>query len=158
MLSSETVTGVPLQIAKTIDTPQGKMGYLLLNSFNNATVEKDLYEQFTQFEQENITDLVVDLRYNGGGYLALSSQLAYMVAGSQATTNKIYDRLIYNDKLSSQNQNIGFFDTTLDLRRLIGGDSIITEGLDLPSVNLSRVYVLTTGSSCSASESFMNSL
>ncbi len=158
MLTSETVTGVPLQIAKTIDTPQGKMGYLLLNSFNNATVEKDLYEQFTQFEQENITDLVVDLRYNGGGYLALSSQLAYMVAGSQATTNKIYDRLIYNDKLSSQNQNIGFFDTTLDLRRLIGGDSIITEGLDLPSVNLSRVYVLTTGSSCSASESFMNSL
>ncbi len=158
MLTSESVTGVPLQIGKTIDTPQGKVGYLLLNSFNNATVEKDLYEQFTQFEQDNITDLVVDLRYNGGGYLALSSQLAYMVAGSSATTGKIYDRLVYNDKLSSQNDSIGFLDTTLDLRRLIGGDSIITAGLALPSVNLSRVYVLTTGSSCSASESFMNAL
>jgi hypothetical protein len=80
------------------------------------------------------------------------------VAGSSATTDKIYDRLVYNDKLSSQNESIGFLDTTLDLRRLIGGDSIITAGLELPSVNLSRVYVLTTGSSCSASESFMNSL
>ncbi len=157
-LTSETVTGVPLQIAKAINTPQGNVGYILLNSFNNATVEKDLYEQFKQFEQDNITDLVVDLRYNGGGYLALSSQLAYMVAGSSATLNKVYDSLIYNDKLSSENQRIAFFDKTLDLRRLIGGDSIITAGLELPSLNLSRVYVLTTGSSCSASESFMNSL
>ena len=157
-LTSETVTGVPLQLAKTLNTPQGNVGYLLLTSFNNATVEKDLFDQFTQFEQDNITDLVVDLRYNGGGYLALSSQLAYMVAGKMATTNKTYDRLIYNDKLSSQNQSIGFYDRTLDLRRLIGGDSIIEEGQPLPELNLSRVYVLTTGSSCSASESFMNAL
>jgi C-terminal processing protease CtpA/Prc len=157
-LTSETVTGVPLQLAKTLNTPQGNVGYLLLTSFNNATVEKDLFDQFTQFEQDNITDLVVDLRYNGGGYLALSSQLAYMVAGKIATTNKTYDRLIYNDKLSSQNQNIGFYDRTIDLRRLIGGDSIIDEGQPLPELNLSRVYVLTTGSSCSASESFMNAL
>ena len=157
-LTSETVTGVPLQLAKTLNTPQGNVGYLLLTSFNNATVEKDLFDQFTQFEQDNITDLVVDLRYNGGGYLALSSQLAYMVAGKIATTNKTYDRLIYNDKLSNQNQNIGFYDRTIDLRRLIGGDSIIEEGQPLPELNLSRVYVLTTGSSCSASESFMNAL
>jgi carboxyl-terminal processing protease len=101
---------------------------------------------------------VVDLRYNGGGYLALSSQLAYMVAGRAATINKTYDRLIYNDKLSDQNRSIGFYSETIDLRRLIGGDSIINEGQPLPSLNLSRVYVLTTGSSCSASESFINAL
>ncbi len=157
-LTSETVTGVPLQLAKTLNTPQGNVGYMLLTSFNNATVEKDLFEQFTQFEQDNITDLVVDLRYNGGGYLALSSQLAYMVAGRAATINKTYDRLIYNDKLSDQNRSIGFYSETIDLRRLIGGDSIINEGQPLPSLNLSRVYVLTTGSSCSASESFINAL
>ena len=157
-LATASIQGVPLQLAKTLDTPQGKVGYLLLTSFNNAAVEKDLVEEFTKFEQENITDLVVDLRYNGGGFLALSSQLAYMVAGKEATRDKTYDRLIYNDKLASQNQNIGFFDTTIDLRRLIGGETIIPENQPLPALNLSRVYVLTTGSSCSASESFMNSL
>ena len=157
-LATASIKGVPLQLAKTLETPQGKVGYLLLTSFNNAAVEKDLVEEFTKFKQENITDLVVDLRYNGGGFLALSSQLAYMVAGKEATLNKTYDRLIYNDKLAAQNQNIGFFDTTIDLRRLIGGETIIPENQPLPALNLSRVYVLTTGSSCSASESFMNSL
>ncbi len=107
-LATASIKGVPLQLARTITTPQGNVGYLLLNSFNNATVEKELVEEFTKFEQDNITDLVVDLRYNGGGFIALSSQLAYMVAGKNATEGKIYDRLIYNDKLAGENQNIGF--------------------------------------------------
>ncbi|WP_343818313.1 S41 family peptidase [Colwellia asteriadis] len=157
-LATAAISGVPVQIAKTIDTPQGKVGYFLFNTFGNATAEKDLFDSFTQFKEDNITDLVVDLRYNGGGFLALSSQLAYMVAGKEATQGKTYDRLIYNDKLSADNRNIGFYDTTIDLRRLIGGDSIISANQPLPTLDLSRVYVLTTGSSCSASESFMNSL
>jgi len=155
-LQTAAISGVPLQLAKTIDTPQGKVGYLLLNSFNNATVEKDLFEQFNQFSNDQITDLVVDLRYNGGGFLAISSQLAYMVAGRDTTRNKVYETIVYNDKIA--NQVIPFVDTTIDLRRLIGGDSIIQENQPLPTLDLPRVYVLTTGSSCSASESFINSL
>ena len=157
-LATAAISGVPVQISKTLDTPQGKVGYFLFNTFGNATAEKDLFDSFTQFKEENITDLVVDLRYNGGGFLALSSQLAYMVAGKTATQGKTYDRLIYNDKLSADNRNIGFYDTTIDLRRLIGGDTIIPANQPLPTLDLPRVYVLTTGSSCSASESFMNSL
>jgi C-terminal processing protease CtpA/Prc len=155
-LQTAAITGVPLQIAKTIDTPQGKTGYLLLNSFNNSTVEKDLFDSFTDFSNQGITDLIVDLRYNGGGYLALSSQLAYMVAGSTATDGKTYETTVYNDKKA--NESIPFITETIDLRRLIGGDSVIQSGQSLPTLNLNRVYVLTTGSSCSASESFMNSL
>jgi len=155
-LQTAAITGVPLQIAKTIDTAQGKTGYILLNSFNNSTVEKDLFDSFIDFSNQGITDLIVDLRYNGGGYLALSSQLAYMVAGSTATTNKVYETTVYNDKIA--NQSIPFINETIDLRRLIGGDSIIQSGQPLPTLDLNRVYVLTTGASCSASESFMNSL
>jgi len=155
-LQTAIITGVPLQIAKTIETSQGKTGYLLLNSFNNSTVEKDLFDSFIDFSNQGITDLIVDLRYNGGGYLALSSQLAYMVAGSTATTNKVYETTVYNDKIA--NQSIPFINETIDLRRLIGGDSIIQSGQPLPTLDLNRVYVLTTGASCSASESFMNSL
>ncbi len=157
-ITTSAISGVPVQIAKTLDTPQGKVGYFLFNTFGNATAEKDLFDTFTQFKDDQITDLVVDLRYNGGGFLALSSQLAYMVAGKSATQSKTYDRLIYNDKLSGQNNNIGFYNTTIDLRRLIGGDTVIAANQALPTLDLSRVYVLTTGSSCSASESFMNSL
>ncbi|WP_019026025.1 S41 family peptidase [Colwellia piezophila] len=155
-LQTAAITGVPLQLAKTIATPQGKVGYLLLNSFNNATVEKDLFDEFKQFSVDQITDLVVDLRYNGGGFLALSSQLAYMVAGKDVTEGKLYEKIVYNDKNASN--DIPFIDVTIDLRRLIGGDSIIQAEQPLPTLNLTRVYVLTTGSSCSASESFINSL
>ena len=155
-LQTAAITGVPLQIAKTIDTPQGKTGYLLLNSFYNSIVEKDLFDSLTAFAEQGINDLIVDLRYNGGGYLALSSQLAYMVAGNDATVGKVYETTVYNDKIA--NNTTPFYKETLDLRRLIGGDSIIQAGQALPTLNLNRVYVLTTGSSCSASESFMNSL
>lgn len=155
-LQTAAITDVPLQIAKTIDTPQGKTGYLLLNSFYNSIVEKDLFESFTDFAAQGINELIVDLRYNGGGYLALSSQLAYMVAGNNATSGKIYEKTVYNDKIADD--TTPFYKQTLDLRRLIGGDSIIQAGQALPVLNLNRVYVLTTGSSCSASESFINSL
>ncbi|ALO35302.1 hypothetical protein CMT41_11645 [Colwellia sp. MT41] len=155
-LQTAAITAVPLQLAKTIATPQGKVGYLLLNSFNNAKVEKDLFDQFTLFSENQITDLVVDLRYNGGGFLALSSQLAYMVAGKDVTEGKLYEKIVYNDKIAST--ETPFLDVTIDLRRLIGGDSIIQADQPLPTLDLARVYVLTTGSSCSASESFINSL
>lgn len=155
-LQTAAITGVPLQISKTIDTPQGKTGYLLLNSFYNSIVEKNLFESFTDFAAQGISELIVDLRYNGGGYLAISSQLAYMVAGNEATSGKIYEKTVYNDKIADD--TTPFYKQTLDLRRLIGGDSIIQSGQSLPTLNLDRVYVLTTGSSCSASESFINSL
>ena len=155
-LQTAAITGVPLQIAKTIETPQGKTGYILLNSFYNSIVEKDLFENLRTFTEQNISELIVDLRYNGGGYLALSSQLAYMIAGSNATTGKTYETTVYNDKIA--NKSMPFYDKTLDLRRLIGGESIVQAGQALPTLNLNRVYVLTTGSSCSASESFINAL
>jgi len=155
-LQTAAISGVPLQIAETIETAQGKTGYLLLNSFYNSLVEKDLVDSFTTFAEQGVSDLIVDLRYNGGGYLALSSQLAYMVAGENATNGKIYQTTVYNDKIA--NEQTPFFNETLDLIRLIGGESIIQAGQRLPSLDLNRVYVLTTESSCSASESFINAL
>jgi len=155
-LQTAAISGVPLQIAETIETAQGKTGYLLLNSFYNSLVEKDLVDSFTTFAEQGVSDLIVDLRYNGGGYLALSSQLAYMVAGENATSGKIYQTTVYNDKIA--NEQTPFFNETLDLIRLIGGESIIQAGQRLPSLDLNRVYVLTTESSCSASESFINAL
>ena len=101
---------------------------------------------FDDFAQQNVTELVLDLRYNGGGFLHIASQLAYQIAGS-ASQNKLFAGLHYNIKRSQSNYNIPFYGFT-------------TEPLPRPlsSLNLARVYVLTTGNTCSASEAVMNGL
>ena len=45
-----------------------------------------------------VDDLVIDLRYNGGGLLAIASQVAYMVAGSAATAGQTFEKYTFNDK------------------------------------------------------------
>ena len=41
----------------------------------------------TQLKNSGVTDLVLDIRYNGGGYLDIASELAYMIAGPNVTTS-----------------------------------------------------------------------
>ena len=99
----------------------------------------------SDFKSQNIDQLVVDLRYNGGGYLALASALAYGVAGPARTQGKTFETLRYNDKRSSKNENMPFYSSDLD-------------GRAIEAMNFSKIYVLTTDQTCSASESFINGL
>ena len=46
----------------------------------------------------NITDLILDIRYNGGGYLDIASELAYMIARHATTAGSTFERLVFNDK------------------------------------------------------------
>jgi carboxyl-terminal processing protease len=142
------VTKQPVLVTSTINYNNGdKVGYLLFND-HIATAEQQLINSVNFFATEQIDDLVLDLRYNGGGALYIASELAYMVAGPARTTqqNRVFERLSFNAKRSAENESFGFLDTTLD-----GSQG-------LPSLGLSRVYVLATGSTCSASESIINSL
>jgi len=93
--------------------------------------------------------LVLDLRYNHGGYTAIASQVAYMIAGA-ATTQKVFDHVLFNDKHSSNNYSDPFYNTI--------GLNTVRRGEALPSLNLNKVYVLTTSQTCSASESIINGL
>ena len=45
-------------------------------------------------------DLVLDLRYNGGGYLAIASELAYMIAGPARTSGKTFERIAVQQQAS----------------------------------------------------------
>jgi hypothetical protein len=45
-----------------------------------------------------VTDLVLDVRYNGGGYLDIAAELAYMIAGPANTSGKFFERLNYNNR------------------------------------------------------------
>jgi hypothetical protein len=100
----------------------------------------------------NVTDLVLDLRYNGGGFLFLASQLAYMIAGPARTSGRTFERLQFNDKHTSIDPVTGQPLTPVPFL------STTSTNQALPTLNLSRVYVLTGGTTCSASESIINGL
>jgi C-terminal processing protease CtpA/Prc len=140
---------VPLAQTLTNFTTNEKLGYLLFNE-HNAVAEGQLTQAIQSFKAANIKDLVLDLRYNGGGYLYIASQLAYMIAGPQASQNKLFLQEIYNDK-RAQESNAAAAKTPF-----LGTSS--NGKTALPTLNLSRVYVLTSPNTCSASEAIINGL
>lgn len=154
-LTSALITSDPVQNDDTIETSSGTVGYLLFND-HIATAERELVDAMTALEEAGVDDLVLDLRYNGGGYLAIASQVAYMIAGP-SSAGQTFDELRFNDKHKVFNPVTGrtlsptpFYDTSLGLS--------VPSGAGLPSLNLSRVFVLTGGGTCSASESIINGL
>jgi carboxyl-terminal processing protease len=104
-----------------------------------------------------VHDLILDIRYNGGGYLDLASEVAYMIAGPAPTAGQTFELDQFNSKnptINPVNQTaitpVGFHTTTQGFS--------LTAGQALPSLNLTRVFVITTASTCSASEAIINSL
>lgn len=157
VLTAASVTSDPVQKETVFDTPTGKVGYMQFNTFGTRIAEQELIDAFEDFSNQGIQDLVVDLRYNGGGYLYISSQLAYMVAGSAQTSGRVFETTVFNDKNPNTNPVTGqpleptpFYN--------VGSDTSDLYNLPLPSLSISRVFVLSTGSTCSASEAFINGL
>ena len=111
------------------------------------TGEQRLAEAIRYFSNAGVEELVVDLRYNAGGYLFLAAQLGYMVAGAAATAGKTFEQITFNDKRRAEDEALPFLGYRL-------GDS----GSGLPALSLKRVFVLATGNTCSASESFISAL
>ena len=153
---SANVTSTPVQNVRTLPGPSGTVGYMLFND-HIATAEKLLVDAFTQLAAARVADLVIDIRYNGGGYLDLASEVAYMVAGPAATTGRTFERTVFNDKYPTRDPFTGEALTPIPFHSTSQGFSGAS-GQTLPSLNLSRVAVLTGSNTCSASESIINSL
>jgi carboxyl-terminal processing protease len=104
-LQASLITKTPVQSVRVIDQPGGtRVGYMAFND-HIRTAEGPLRDAFAQFAQQGVNDLVLDLRYNGGGFLYLASQVAYMIAGNTRTTNQTFERLQYNDKRTADNNS-----------------------------------------------------
>jgi len=157
-MQTAIVTSTPVQNVSTITTASGNVGYMLFND-HIATAEGGLYDAVVQLDAADITDLVVDLRYNGGGFLAIASQFAYMIAGTAATAGRIFEAIKFNDKHPLINPVTGQTLSPAPFQnRSLGFDPSLPAGTLLPTLDLPRVYVLTGADTCSASESFINSL
>ena len=154
-LTSTEVTSLAVKNSRTFNVAGSKVGYLTYNDFLGAS-EVLLINALEQFANSNIDDLIIDMRYNGGGYLAIASELAFMVAGNVAS-GQVFEEKIFNDKHPSFNPITGDPLQPTLFRTTAAGFSA-SQGRVLPRLNLPRVFVLATGDTASASEAFINGL
>jgi hypothetical protein len=135
-LTAATYTLTPVPVSRVLTLANGtKAGYLFLKDFITQA-EAPLAAAFKDFRAAGATELILDLRYNGGGRISTANILASLVAGS-AQDGKVFTRLSYSAKQSSQNTSYRLAST---------------------SIGFSRVVVLTGGRTCSASELIVNGL
>jgi carboxyl-terminal processing protease len=153
-LTSTTVTETPVQNAHVI--PNTQVGYILFND-HIATAEQELIDAINRVKADGATGLVLDMRYNGGGFLDIASELAFMVAGPQRTSGKIFEKLAFNDKYPTRDPVTGQPLTPTPFEGTAAGFNA-PRGAALPHLDLGQVFILTSGGTCSASESVINSL
>ncbi len=158
-LTSDNVTSTPVQNVTTIPTATGTAGYMLFND-HLATSEVALFDAFTMLQTAGVTDLVLDIRYNGGGYLDIASEVAYMIAGLTRTAGRTFELTQFNSKHLTIDPVTGQTITPVPFESVSQGfaPTLLASGQALPTLNLSRVYVLTGPDTCSASESIINGL
>jgi C-terminal processing protease CtpA/Prc len=124
-------------VADTLHLKSGITGHLVFDQFIPPS-NQELQTAFAYFSQNNVKDLIVDLRYNGGGDLSVLTNMASYVAGA-ARFSTPFVKLTYNDKNSSHNVPFNF--TTVPT-----------------PLTVSKVIVITTRGTASASEDFINGL
>jgi C-terminal processing protease CtpA/Prc len=156
-ITSINLSAKPVNRTATIDTPTGKVGYVLFNTFSPFSSERDIVDAMESMRAQGVADLVLDLRYNGGGLLTVASQLAFMVAGEARTVGRTFERLRFNAAAGDRNPVTGQVNTPMGFRNT-GAGFTVTTGTPLPALNLPRVYVLSTDRTCSASEAVINGL
>ena len=133
--ASFTVNSVLLY--DTLHLKSGITGHLVFESFIEPS-EQELSTAFAYFKQANITDLILDLRYNGGGMLNIAQSLAsYIVGNSKAGTPFV--KMQYNAIQQSSNKTYNFKTTTSPM-------------------TLSKIVVITSRGTASASEVVINGL
>jgi len=147
-----------IHVDSVIATPNGKkVGYLFYNRFLNNQ-PNELLEAFEKFKTAGVSDLVLDLRYNGGGGIWIAAIMSGLI---QANFNKDEPFIQYK-----YNSNYGTDIYTY--YRLFGGDSDdadevasadqVIAAIEALNLNLSKVYIIATNYSASASELVINNL
>ena len=150
-LTPVELTENPIAVAKTIINGNHNIGYLQYNSFV-FKFEEELNNVFADFKASNITDFILDLRYNGGGAIITANALSGMITGQFG--GEVYSKRKWNNEIQKRIQN----DTPEDLI-----DNFVTttstNKIPLNSLNLKKLYIITSkGQTASASELVINSL
>jgi carboxyl-terminal processing protease len=138
----------PILINKVIVSGSHKIGYLLYNGFY-SNYDTQLNDAFGTLKSQGITDLVLDLRYNGGGSIQTATRLASMITGS--FTGQVFAKEQWNAKIESY-----FNANDPESLKNLFTDKMGTTPIN--SVNMTKIYILTSKSTASASELVINGL
>lgn len=141
----------PILYRDIIETGEHKIGYLVYSEFD-AGYDDLLFDAFKEFKSQGIDDLVLDLRYNGGGHVTSANLIASCVAGSKSK-DQVFAKYRYNADRMKKNdgkkpEEPFLYDHYANLQ------SSITAG----GLNLGRLYCLVGNQTASASELVINSL
>ncbi len=139
-LTKKEYTENPIYLDTVLKIGGQKIGYLVYNAFTN-TFDEELNEVFGKFKEEGISDLIVDLRYNGGGSIETCKNLAGMITGQfdgQLFAKEAYNKNFRDDEINFSNN--------------------LNKNVKLNNLNLNKVYIIGTGSTASASELLINGL
>jgi len=131
-----------------------KIGYLVYNGFNSE-FDLKLNDVIQKFKDANIGQMVLDLRYNGGGSVQTSSYLASMIYGTDNT--QLFAKAQYNQavqaaimKQNAQYLNLNFTNTILS--------TSTTQPATINTLNLKKIYIIVSDNTASASELLINGL
>ena len=138
-LTAGHYTDKPVYLDTVYNTANGNIGYLVYNSFlgNINQISAEYARVFNKFASAGITNLIVDLRYNGGGYVSLQEQLANYLITSQAQGSVMFKQM-YNNNHSNENSTVMFNKAG--------------------SLQLNKIYFIVSKSTASASELLINNL
>ncbi len=140
-----------LDTVYTIDNE--KIGYLVYHFFapgtsDNATAYDDeMDEIFANFKAEGIDHLILDFRYNGGGYVSSAVNLASLIAPGVGTSS-VFSKTKYNSFLMENVPSLSDVKTAFEAKTQNLGNTLANN----------RVYVLTSSRTASASELIVNGL
>ena len=143
----------PVYSVKVFNEGSRIIGYLMYNGFYSG-YDGQLNAAFGELAAAGVTDLVLDLRYNSGGSVRTATYLASMITGQ--FTGELFAKEQWNSRLQEYYENnnpdalVNLFTDQIALPG--GGTQAINH------LNLSKVYILTTGTSASASELVINCL
>ena len=126
------------------------IGYLVYTAFE-AAYDDDLRAEFDKFKEAGVTDIIIDLRYNGGGHVSSSEMLASILAGNKCA-GKVFAYERYNDERMKKRKRDPKDYTTYE-RRMFQSATAQKYGF-----NFKTIYVIGTNNTASASELTINAL
>lgn len=138
-LTAATYTEVPVYKDTVYQYGAQRIGYFVYNSFlgQPAQISAQFAQVFNRFAAAGVNHMVVDLRYNGGGYVSLAEELANYLAPAVANGNVMMTQQ-YNAQNSRYNSTTNYHKTG--------------------SINLPEIYFIVSKSTASASELLINTL
>lgn len=156
-LKAVTMQEEAVMLTKVFDCPGKKVGYMVFNNFTFEAIER-LVEECRNFKDAGISELVLDLRYNSGGYAITEEALASMLAPeAEVKAGSIYTTEVYNEEMTKYYEKRGRSNKkpfTTEFVYPIGDDNktTSTEGAN---IGIEKLYVIISGTSASASEALI---